>query len=345
MNKYTIGIKLGDGSFYPIIEQGFTGKKRFVLSTVRDNQESMQIDFYRSQDSDIESAEYIGSLMIEDINPSKKGEPEIEVILGLDADNKLNAVAKNLASEDKQTLSVVLESLEGDRTFGMPEYEIGEEIETTKILDEDKDIDEESITGETYPFEEEDRRKKHIKKKRNPLFLILFVLVGLIGITGIAILAYWLLTTLGVIEKIPLPFIDQDKTTDVSDQTGQESREDKNDTGTVEGNEVSGEEIQGEDTGETSQEDKTGQGTGVLEEETQKEETEEGTNGGTEEKETEPPKAGFYYVIKWGDTLWDIAANYYRDPFQWYRIYRDPRNNIKNPDLIFAGSKLYIPEK
>ena len=48
-------------------------------------------------------------------------------------------------------------------------------------------------------------------------------------------------------------------------------------------------------------------------------------------------------IVEEGDTLWDIAGTYYKDPFQWYRIYREPRNNIKDPDLIFAGHKLYIP--
>lgn len=331
MKEFTIGIKLGDGSFYPIIDQGFTGKKRLILSTIRDNQESMQIDFYRSLDNDIQTAEYIGSLMIEDIKPSQKGEPEIEVILGLDADKKLNAVAKNLASEDKQTLSVVLESLEGDRTYGMPEFELDEDIKTTRVPDED--TDEESITGDTYPFEEEDRRKKHIKKKRNPLLLVLFVFVGLIGIAGLFMLIYWIFSTYNIIENLPPLFGPQNKT-EIPDSTDEDSGVEKDDAGTVETG------AGGEDTGETSQDETNEQGT-----ETQKEETEEGTDGGASDEETESIKTGFYYVIKRGDTLWDISANFYRDPFQWYRIYREPKNNIKNPDLIFAGDTLYIPEK
>ncbi|MBN2533609.1 MAG: LysM peptidoglycan-binding domain-containing protein [Spirochaetales bacterium] len=341
MNTYTIGIKLGDGSFYPILDKDFNGKKRFILSTVRDNQESMQIDFYRNQDSDIETAEYIGSLMIEDIKPSPKGEPEIEVILGLDADNKLNAVAKNLASEDKQTLSVVLESLEGERTYGLPEFELGEEIETTQALDDEKGSDEESLTGDTYPFEEEDRRKKHIKKKRNPLFIMLFVLVGLIGVAGLAALTYWLLTTFGVIEKIPLTIGNWGSPTEIPDIITSDNGENKDDTETIVKDEVSGDQTQGEDSGAAG----TNEGTGGQEEPagTRDEEVEKDMTEAT--KEPEPLKTGFYYVIKKGDTLWDIAANYYRDPFQWYRIYRDRRNKIKNPDLIYAGNKLYIPEK
>jgi molecular chaperone DnaK (HSP70) len=339
LSDYTIGIKLGDGSFYPILEEGFTGKKRFVLSTVRDNQESVQIDFYRNQDEDIESAEYIGSLMIEEIEPSEKGTPEIEVILGLDHENKLNAVAKNLASDDKQTLSVVLESLAGENILGMPEFELDEDIETTEVMDD------ESITGDTYPFEEEDRRKKRIKKKRNPLFLVLFVLVGLIGITGLLILIYWLLTNFGVINQTPLTTENTSQVTDKEDneeenEAGEPIKTDNKDDSIAKTNEADDKEAdstlsdnkQNNDTSQTIQDDKA---------ETKK----QGTDESASEEKTEPLKTGFYYLIKRGDTLWDISATYYRDPFQWYKIYREPRNHIKNPDLIFAGNKLYIPEK
>ncbi|MBN2440787.1 MAG: LysM peptidoglycan-binding domain-containing protein [Spirochaetales bacterium] len=341
MSDYTIGIKLGDGSFYPVLEEGFTGKKRFVLSTVRDNQESVQIDFYRNQDEDIESAEYIGSLMIEDIEPSPKGTPEIEVILGLDHENKLNAVAKNLASDDKQTLSVVLESLEGESILGMPEFELDEDIETTEVMDDEKEPDDESITGDTYPFEEEDRRKKRVKKKRNPLFLVLFVLVGLIGIAGLLILTYWLFTSFGVIDQPPLTADDTQEVTDQEeDEAAEPVKTDDKDASAAKTDEADDKKAdttltdnkQKDDTSQTIQDDKT---------ETKK----QGKDESVTEKKTEPLKTGFYYLIKKGDTLWDISATFYRDPFQWYRIYREPKNHIKNPDLIFAGNRLYIPEK
>ena len=48
------------------------------------------------------------------------------------------------------------------------------------------------------------------------------------------------------------------------------------------------------------------------------------------------------YRIKRGDTLWDISATYYRNPWLYHKLARV--NSIRNPDLIFAGSRLYIPE-
>ncbi|MCQ2982006.1 MAG: LysM peptidoglycan-binding domain-containing protein [Treponemataceae bacterium] len=48
------------------------------------------------------------------------------------------------------------------------------------------------------------------------------------------------------------------------------------------------------------------------------------------------------YKLKWGDTLWDLADAYYRNPWQYKKIAR--WNGIKNPDYIIAGTYIYIPE-
>ena len=39
------------------------------------------------------------------------------------------------------------------------------------------------------------------------------------------------------------------------------------------------------------------------------------------------------YRIKQGDTLWDISATYYRNPWLYPKLAK--ANSIKNPDLIF----------
>lgn len=48
------------------------------------------------------------------------------------------------------------------------------------------------------------------------------------------------------------------------------------------------------------------------------------------------------YVIKKGDTLWDLAFEFLGDPFQWPRIWELNRY-ISNPDLIYPGNRLVIP--
>ena len=54
------------------------------------------------------------------------------------------------------------------------------------------------------------------------------------------------------------------------------------------------------------------------------------------------PEEATVYTIKPGDTLWDIANTYLKDPFLWPFIWK-ANPDITDPDMIFAGSKLSIP--
>ncbi len=56
----------------------------------------------------------------------------------------------------------------------------------------------------------------------------------------------------------------------------------------------------------------------------------------------EPEKAkDVTYRIKWGDTLWDIADAYYKNPWKYKQIAK--YNNIANPDKIVSGTIISIP--
>ena len=48
------------------------------------------------------------------------------------------------------------------------------------------------------------------------------------------------------------------------------------------------------------------------------------------------------YIIKPGDTLWDLAFHFLSDPFKWPLIW-NANPYIKNPDLIYPGNSLRIP--
>ena len=47
------------------------------------------------------------------------------------------------------------------------------------------------------------------------------------------------------------------------------------------------------------------------------------------------------YRIRWGDTLWDLADSYYKNPWLYRKIAK--ANNIKNPDVIISGTDIVIP--
>jgi hypothetical protein len=48
------------------------------------------------------------------------------------------------------------------------------------------------------------------------------------------------------------------------------------------------------------------------------------------------------YEVRQGDTLWDIANAFYRDPFLWPLIWKS-NPSIVDPDLIYPGNALIIP--
>lgn len=57
-----------------------------------------------------------------------------------------------------------------------------------------------------------------------------------------------------------------------------------------------------------------------------------------------PSPAGRTYVVVSGDSLSKIAKREYGDAQKWPKIYEANRNIIKDPDLIFPGQELRIPE-
>ena len=86
-----IGIKLADGSFYPIMEDGQVSSKKLGLTTVRDNQTRIVVDLYRSKTGTMEDAEYIDSLQIDNLNAHPNGSVDIPLNIKLDENNKLSA--------------------------------------------------------------------------------------------------------------------------------------------------------------------------------------------------------------------------------------------------------------
>jgi LysM repeat protein len=50
------------------------------------------------------------------------------------------------------------------------------------------------------------------------------------------------------------------------------------------------------------------------------------------------------HIVTKGDTLWDLSARYYSDPFKWGKIYNANLNVVTNPDRIDPKEELVIPE-
>ena len=311
----TIGIKLANGNFFPIMKGDTTAKKRLVLTTVHDSQESVQIDLFKSVSKSMLGAQYIGSLLVEDISPRPKGEASIEMIISASEDGTITADACDLDAGpggEHHTLNVSLKKEDTGKNDGFPDFDLESKRQTPT-----------GLYGRAE-FEREEERK-------SPWLII--ALAAVFVIVVVALLWFFFLggrdapvftgLTQGneqpapvappppVVEKIepvappppppeppkvvePVPVIEAPAAPPPArPQTVQRTRPPAP---------VSSYKVPA-----------------VI------------------------PKEGVAYRIRWGDTLWDISEAFYRNPWLYPRIAR--HNNIRNPDLIIAGRTIRIPPR
>ena len=137
-----IGIKLADGSFYPICEEGQAVKKTLEVTTSQDNQTTVQLDIYRSEKGTMEDAEYVDTVEVKNLTPHPNGEATLKVDLEIDQDNKLSATMvdtetgkKSSADKDLQALSVA--AIAEDFNFDQDTSSISqEEMDQVSIIDD-----------------------------------------------------------------------------------------------------------------------------------------------------------------------------------------------------------------
>jgi len=329
----TIGIKVADGSYYPVLEQSFTGRKILTLTTVTDDQTRVQIDLYRGDGGGLAEARYIGSLIIENIPPAPRGEPEIQLAIGLDEDGELDAEASDSSTGESQKFAISLKTLSDEETYEIPEFQVEEETEEEaetptgeragKGEPEQFDFEEPPLTGESYPSADAPRKTERQHRYRPSVFLIvLFCVLGVLLLSVVGYIVYSGLTG-SPVQLLPGAGTEAVPGTQDGQAAGsQPAGGDGQPAGT------SGAVTQGQ------QPPTGGQASGGQ--------AASGTPAASEQPAAPAVKAGVTYRVRKGDTLWDISSTYYRNPWLYPRLAE--ANSIKNPDLILAGAKIFIPE-
>jgi hypothetical protein len=324
----TIGIKIANGEFYPIIEENSTVKKRLILTTVHDKQRSVQIDLYKSFTKTMADALYIGSLVVEDIKPKPKGEPSIEMVISSNINGDITADAIDMDTTSRgehQVLSVSLKSLdESNRELEIPDFELEQ--------------NEEPPTG-LYSRAEEIKKRQETGEARH--FPVLpFILLGLVII--LLILAGWFFflrqrgifpvvfpfekagpVTVSPVPPSPPPPV-QPPAAQPSGSAQTVPVQTPPPAPVQEPPRIPAPPVQ------------------TVPRETVNR-TRPPAPVSSYKVPVTIPREGAPYRIRWGDTLWDISEAFYRTPWLYPRIARF--NNIRNPDLIISGTTIRIPPR
>ena len=325
-----IGIKIANGEFYPIMEENSSIKKRLILTTVHDNQPSVQIDLYRSAANTMTDAQYIGSLVVESIKPRSRGEPSIEMVISSTSNGEIIADAIDLdtgSGGEHYVLTVSLKSLdETSRDMEIPDFELE--------------------SNEEPPSGLYNRAKKIREQKKRSSLLRAFIIIGLIIILGLAAVWLFLFGGMDVLRSYwknipaftqsappepvrqPEPVVQQPEPVKQPEPVVQQPEPVKQPEPVVQQPEP----------------------VPVIQAPAEPPPPRPVT---TRRRPPPPvasykvpatiPKEGVAYRIRYGDTLWDISEAFYRNPRLYPRIAR--HNNIRNPDHIISGRTIRIPPR
>ncbi|MFW5688198.1 MAG: Hsp70 family protein [Spirochaetota bacterium] len=139
MDNSVIAVQIANGTFVPVLSTSSNKRRRLVVTTVRDNQTNVKIELYRGSGESMEDAEYVGSLVIDNIDPSDAGTPDVSVLLGVDESGNLNATARDNQSGEYQSLSVSLDRLEEEGGYDVPDFQLSDEELTMDELSLDEE--------------------------------------------------------------------------------------------------------------------------------------------------------------------------------------------------------------
>jgi len=316
MTMSKIGLKLANGEFYPVLDDSTTARKRLVVTTVQDGQRSVQIDIYRGGGPTVASAEYVGSLVIDNIPFAPKGEPDIRLDLGLDANGKLEAYAEDMASGEHQSIELSLQALAEENKYEIPDFAFEEETDSLPAdagLEAAAAAAEQSYSGAEIAAAASEAAVEEERPRRKLPVVILIVLLALLAALGCAYLVY----RCGVaprsarVEKAPA--VTQPEAAPVQ-QAAQPAPEPAPAAAPAPAPAAPA-------AAPAAAPPATAPAAAAP----------------------KPAAGGFDYKLKWGDTLWELSYTFYQNPWYFGKIAK--ANKIRNPDHIIAGHTIWIPPR
>jgi len=104
----SLGIETMGGVFTKLIESNTTipTKKSEVFSTASDNQPSVDIHVLQGERAMATDNKTLGRFQLQDIPPSRRGEPQIEVTFDIDANGNMHISAKDKGTGKEQSIKI-----------------------------------------------------------------------------------------------------------------------------------------------------------------------------------------------------------------------------------------------
>ncbi len=141
MSNDIIGIKQADGSFYPLLQEGNPETKALELTTVRDDQTTVQVNLYKMPADKSGEPEYVDTLLIENLLPHPKEEHSLPLHITIDENNVLTAEVSDPETGNKSDTTVSLVTLSELDIKAEPDFTLSEDVS-------DFNTDEFAVDGE-----------------------------------------------------------------------------------------------------------------------------------------------------------------------------------------------------
>ncbi len=125
-----IGIRLADGSYYPVMDETRKTRKRMVLGPANDNQQAVHIQFFRDDSDAFISPEYLGSVNLEHLSPGSKDEKNIAIFISVNDQDQLEVSARDEDGGDERQLILQTraEAMTDENLFAGDDFSLDDDV-------------------------------------------------------------------------------------------------------------------------------------------------------------------------------------------------------------------------